>query len=506
MAFTETTFSLLRESVKQSMQEDKQKGLPTGKLIELILDEKECLEKVNDLFRHVVYNSTDKTFASSMLYAKERIALHKVKVEGGNILLDVTLTDENGKTTTKKGTKLGKIIKWLVPNITDNTLKMYVSNTTSEIMPVYVLFTDREIHRHYRVLSVSQNLNSCMSKKPDFYGRLRPDTSDADPSWVRFIYPTEPYNNSPNLRLALISRSHPDSKEFNKEGQYPFIARAIILIKEDGTLSYSKTYGIESAYQIFDRAGIRKDSTEGGLLNIIRDDHGNIVAPYVDPNNRLSIEDDYLVIDYAGGYEIRYDQCILYNTYDDKCWCDHCEEYHEGEDEDDYIDVNGVGRVYGYCRGHYDEPYRRYSYYLTENLYFSEYHDRYLHPDDAVGYIESISGRFGVEVDYIHEDDVDDLCKLTVTYEYYDYAHEDICVITEDGDVFIGGYQDDLYFEFEDKLYTLSKAVWSKAMGQYIPNSLAYLYFGDYYTKEYIEENFTDPEEPEETEELNDAA
>lgn len=503
MAFTETTFSLLRESVKQSMQEDKQKGLPTGELLESKPDTFGINTRLKDVFTDVRYITYAGGFITAYNWVMDNLELSDGKISAGNITLTVTLK-KGEKPVTKKGIKLGKALKWVFPEAKDRVIKDKVACTTSKYTTRYVLFTDRYIHKHYRVLSNTQDLKSCMSKHPEYYGIIRPGTTTSNPPWERYIYPTEPYNGSPNLRLALISKHHPDSKEFNKEGQYPFIARAIVKVGEDG-ISYGRVYGIENARTILADVGIKNEGTEGGKLNIMYSVYNDIVAPYVDPHNSLNNDGDHLIIDEYGEYEIEHNRGILETKYKGY-YCDHCEEYHEYVDEDDYIYVDGVGSVYGHCQDNYEIPYGRGEYYLTEDLYFSEYHDSYLHPDDAVGYIKSISGRFGVEVDYIHEDDVDDICKLTVTYECYDYAHEDICVITEDGDVFIEGYQDDLYFEFEDKLYTLSKAVWSKAMGQYIPNSLAYLYFGDYYTKEYIEENFTDPEEPEETEELNDAA
>lgn len=65
MAFTEHTFSLLRESVKQSMLDDKQKGLPTGELLEFKLDTLDIVHYINYMFSDVRYYDYDDTRAEA---------------------------------------------------------------------------------------------------------------------------------------------------------------------------------------------------------------------------------------------------------------------------------------------------------------------------------------------------------------------------------------------------------------------------------------------------------
>ncbi|HHE3507093.1 TPA: hypothetical protein ACPDKD_000385 [Pasteurella multocida] len=496
MAFTEHTFSLLRESVKQSMLDDKQKGLPTGELLKF----KPNTEFMRDVIKNVFVDMRYYNYSGDYSYATDWVSynleLSDVKLVNGNVTLTVTKKGE--KKVTKKGIKLGRALKWVFPEVDDYKIKDKVVEVTSRYATAYVLFTDRYIHKHYRVLAVTQKLTSCMSKKPEFYEIVRPGTDEEDPPWERYIYPTEPYNGSPNLRLALITNHHPDSKEFNEEGQYPFIARAIVKIDEDN-INYYRVYGIERASAIFSAVGINKRGTEGGKLNIIYSEYGDIVAPYVDPHNSLSNDGDYLIIDADGDYEIEHNRGIL-QSKNQGCYCEHCGEYHYGVDEDDYIYVDGLGRVYGGCRDDYDIPIGCGSYYHTDNMRFSDIHDDWVHDDDAVEVIVSTDTYF--RTDYIHEGYLSDydVVKLAVNYtDSYSHALSKLCIETLDGDYYLEDLQDGYYFEYNDDYYDLGDGYWSDAMNCYIPICEAVKHNDDWVTQEYLDGLNED-------EELNDAA
>ncbi|MFC1205942.1 hypothetical protein ACFGWY_04465 [Pasteurella multocida] len=495
MAFTEHTFSLLRESVKQSMLDDKQKGLPTGELLAFKPDTRNVVRHVNRMFSDVRYYEFDDTRAEAESWIENNLELLDAEVvEGGDVTLTVTKKGE--KPVTKKGIKLGRALKWLFPELSDGDIKRKVTQTTTKYKPMYVMFTDRFIHKHYRVLSVTQSLNSCMAKRPSYYGLIRQDTCEDDPEWERYIYPTEPYNNSPNLRLALITHHHPDSKEFNKEGQYPFVARAIVMVKGKNRLSYQRVYGIENAQEILGSVGIERSGTEGGKLNIIYDEADNIVAPYVDPHNSLELYEDYIEIDVGGAYEIEHNRAVLYKKY--HCFCDHCNEYHDNDEEDEHISVSGVGTVYGDCREDYFEAIGRTGYFHIDDLYYSDYHDEHVHEDDAIEYISTTSSY--TTTDYIHEGWLSDagVVRLCESYNDVDYAREYLCVETVDGEFFLNYQQSDMYFKFGGDYYSVDDSYWSDTMDCYIPIGEAVKHKNDWVTQEYLNNL--------EQEELEDAA
>ncbi|HHW7447812.1 TPA: hypothetical protein ACU16Q_002080 [Pasteurella multocida] len=151
MAFTEHTFSLLRESVKQSMLDDKQKGLPTGELLEFKPDTLDVVRYINYMFSDVRYCKFDNTRTEADRWVENNLELLDAEVvDGGDVTLTVTKKGE--KPVTKKGIKLGRALKWLFPELSDDDIKRKVTQTTARYKTMYVMFTDRFIHKHYRVL------------------------------------------------------------------------------------------------------------------------------------------------------------------------------------------------------------------------------------------------------------------------------------------------------------------------------------------------------------------
>ncbi|EJS83173.1 hypothetical protein AAUPMB_21827, partial [Pasteurella multocida subsp. multocida str. Anand1_buffalo] len=77
-------------------------------------------------------------------------------------------------------------------------------------------------------------------------------------------------------------------------------------------------------------------------------------------------------------------------------------EYHDNDEEDEYISVSGVGTVYGDCRDDYYEPIGRTGYFHVNDLHYSDYHNKHVHENDAIEYIDTASSY--TTTDYIHED------------------------------------------------------------------------------------------------------
>ncbi|MGR3808606.1 hypothetical protein [Pasteurella testudinis] len=462
MAFTEKTFSRLRESVRQSMLEDKQNNLNTGEVIEISqANDYGILYEISKAMRHFSLSSE----------ADNRVTrcLTNDIVKDGEIFVDVI--DPTGVIKPRKNMKVGKALRYLCAEheLSSDRLKSIVNSVKQNTTQRWIMFTDRDIHTHYRVIAVKQNTTSCMSKKPEFYGRIRPGTEEGDPTWVRYIYPTEAYNHSPNLRLALLTDKDPNSKEF--DDGYPFIARAIVNIDTYPPV-FARAYGVENADNYFNRELNHSCGIDGGLLCIVRDEDGEIVAPYVDPDNRLDVKGEYLRISDTGEYEVMHSSGELDRVCE--CYCNHCNEYRDSCDENDYIYVEGLGEVYGCCQHEYAKPYRWESYYLIDDLYWSDHHDMFLHPDDALDVITSVSMRGDPKEDYIHECELGyTVVELQTEYGGIQYALKDLCVETVDDKWFLAAEQVELYTEYNDYYYDVEDCSYSDYQCTLIPDNIA---------------------------------
>lgn len=558
MAFTEKTFSLLRESVKQSMAEDKENNLPSGGVIKYepknadyinlsgvvwdalrksgvcanpisacsTMDEVTAYVKQFGVltFMYSVWlgdidilpswtrlnkNSSEilTTYIpksvlisvytdegpiydkfgegdwgiKSSFYVDAFKPFEKIVYDGKNVIVDVRLFDEKQKKIkVKKGMKLGRALRELIPCLTDEHVKNIVNELTAIIAPRYICFTKSHIHTHYRVLSVKQNLNSCMSKAASFYRNTRPDV-DVDPEEspeIYYIHPCEAYNNSPNLRLALVSPYHPDSVEYNKPDQYPFVARAICLIDKDGSISYGRSYGLESTREAF-RSVFENRGTDGGLLHKIESDEGNYIMPYVDPHNSFSDLGRFFEIDEDGDYEVSHSQGVAKPK--DRCYCEHCGEYHNDCDEEDGIWVDALGGyVYGDCQEYYTQPVGRNWYYDKDLCYWSDILDDYVHEYDTVEFITNIcssNNSYGViSTDYIHEDYLEDhdIVYLEEEYKDYRYADRELCTYVKDAGWFMNIHEDDYFvYTIDGEPMLLDDVVYSGYYDGYISSDEA---------------------------------
>lgn len=507
MAFTEKTFSLLRESVKQSMQEDKKNGLITGDVVKLSAknDKPNVYILIQNLsagrlFDLKTLSDDDRTVVRQMFDLDDDRRLDNFTVKDGEIYVDVLDRVEvegfAGRViieykTVKKQTKFGRALRHIRPELSDKTIKTIVNEAKSRYANgLYVLFTSSHIQTHYRVLSAKQNLTSCMSKPASFYGNVRPDTDEDAPSWERYIHPCEAYNDSPDLRLALVSRYHPDSAEFNKEGQYPFIARAVVNVKPDseGGIMFPRAYGDECAMRrLTDSNAFRQasDALVGCRLHRIENDYGEYVMPYVDTGNSFNLSDDedwYVVAEEdKGGYEAYHATGVVQEA--ERYYCEHCGNYHSNSDRDDFIYVDHLdGCVYGACMCEYEIPYGRDDYYCKHDyLIWSYYHHAYLHEDDAVQFISEITGGCAYDTDYIYEGDVDnyDIVRLYEDHDGFEYANKYLCKETMQGHYYLDGIQDD-YYEVavvnargDERYYDADEVTWSNYHDAYVPYELA---------------------------------
>lgn len=557
MAFTEKTFSLLRESVKQSMAEDKENNLPTGEVIAHIPTQSDAninvayeIDAVLSRLVTTSYLSETLTIDEVKSYIADKgqlsfiykavfeyrrflqewsandsndivdilltyipknvlISLYTfdgpvydefgegcwgirhvtspvyfrpfkdITYDGKNVIVDVRIFDEKQqKVKIKKGMKLGKALRELIPDFEDEHIKRIVNGFVAKLAPRYICFTKSHIHTHYRVLAVKQDLTSCMSKPASFYRNPRPGV-DVDPDEspeIYYIHPCEAYNDSPNLRLALISPYHPDSEEYNKPDQYPFIARAICRIDDDGDICFARAYGLESAQDVF-KAGLNRSDTNGGLLNKIESTYGDHIMPYVDCHNSFNDDGDYFVIDEYGDYEIDHAEGVAQTKR--RCYCAHCDEYHDDCDEYDGIWVNALdGYVYGSCQENYVRLVGRSDYYHVDDCQWSDTYGGYIYNDDAIEFInEVVSHRWGcVETDYIDADDADcqDVAALEEPYKGYEYARKDLCTYVEDHGWYINEHEGEYFvLTIDDKPMLLDDVVYSDYYDGYISSDEA---------------------------------
>lgn len=556
MAFTEKTFSLLRESVKQSMAEDKENNLPTGGVIAYIPPQSDAdinvayeidiavgdsirvgylsttltmqevqgyISEYNRLsfiyktvicsrcflrdctndgssdladilltyipknilislytFDEPVYDELDKgnwgiRHVTSPVYFRP---FKDITYDGKNVIVDVRIFDEKQqKVKIKKGMKLGKALRELIPDFEDEHIKRIVNGFVAKLAPRHICFTKSYIHTHYRVLAVKQDLTSCMSKPASFYGNPRPGV-DVDPDEspeIYYIHPCEAYNDSPNLRLALISPYHPDSEEYNRPDQYPFVARAICRIDDDGDICFARAYGLESAQDVF-KEELNRSNTNGGLLNKIESTYGDHIMPYVDCHNSFNDDGDYFVIDEYGDYEIDHTEGVV--QCKSRCYCAHCDEYHDDCDEDDGIWVEAInGYVYGGCQENYVRPIGRSDHYHVDDCRWSNTYDEYIHDDDAIEFINEVSHRWGcVETDYINADYAycQDVVVLEELYKGYEYAHKDLCTYVEDHGWYINEHEGEYFvLTIDNKPMLLDDVVYSDYYDGYISSDEA---------------------------------
>ena len=121
---------------------------------------------------------------------------------------------------------------------TQYRVKLMANEIKANIGNMWMYFTDNNYYEHYKALSDTQNLHSCMAYIPEHYGSLINGT---------YIHPLQGYDYAPDFRLGLVSTYSPS--EIDDATEYPFIARVVVSYSSHRTpkLMYGKSYGNEKA-------------------------------------------------------------------------------------------------------------------------------------------------------------------------------------------------------------------------------------------------------------------
>lgn len=117
-------------------------------------------------------------------------------------------------------------------------VKLLANEIKANTGTMWMYFTDNNYYEHYKALSDTQSLHSCMAYSPEHYGNLINGT---------YIHPLQGYDYAPDFRLGLVSTYSPN--EIDDVTEYPFVARAVVSYSDHDTpkLMYGKSYGNEKA-------------------------------------------------------------------------------------------------------------------------------------------------------------------------------------------------------------------------------------------------------------------
>lgn len=146
-----------------------------------------------------------------------------------------------------------ELTKFANGRVKDITNKIAADNES-----LWVYFTTFDIYKHYLEIGDMQDLSSCMSKHPSFFG----STYDGE-----YRHPLQGYEYSPDFRLALLSTYSPD--DIRNADEYPFIARAMVFPVPYAThenFAFSRVYGNEIAQRVFKSNALRIEKPEGYIV------------------------------------------------------------------------------------------------------------------------------------------------------------------------------------------------------------------------------------------------
>ena len=117
-------------------------------------------------------------------------------------------------------------------------VKLMANEIKANTGTMWMYFTDNNYYEHYKALSDTQNLHSCMAYTPEHYG------SQINGNYIQ---PLQGYDYAPDFRLGLVSAYSPS--EIADATEYPFIARVVVSYSDHSTpkLMYGKSYGNEKA-------------------------------------------------------------------------------------------------------------------------------------------------------------------------------------------------------------------------------------------------------------------
>ena len=215
------------------------------------------LDTASDVLLPRVFTPVDATFTSTTTKGAFRLMVHKIKngSSNENVINEVIEIPRAIKHTKA----LALIIETTISLIKNNKelagyfsfdnecfkeawvqyrVKLMANEIKANTGNLWMYFTDNNYYEHYKALSDTQNLHSCMAYSPSHYGsQINGD----------YIHPLQGYDYAPDFRLGLVSTYSPD--EIDNATEYPFIARAVVSYSDHSTpkLLYGKAYGNEKA-------------------------------------------------------------------------------------------------------------------------------------------------------------------------------------------------------------------------------------------------------------------
>lgn len=215
------------------------------------------LDSASDVLLPRCFNCVDASFTDTTTKGAFRITVHKVK---NGIANNEVINEMIEIPRAIKHTKaLALIIETTINLIKNNKelaecfdfnhecfkeawvqyrVKLMANEIKANTGSLWMYFTDNNYYEHYKALSDTQNLHSCMAYRPEYYGSQING---------KYIHPLQGYDYAPDFRLGLVSTYSPD--EINDVTEYPFITRAVVSYSNHSPpkLMYGKSYGNEKA-------------------------------------------------------------------------------------------------------------------------------------------------------------------------------------------------------------------------------------------------------------------
>ena len=179
-------------------------------------------------------------------------------------------------------------------------VKLLANEIKANTGTMWMYFTDNNYYEHYKALSNTQSLHSCMAYTPEHYGSLINGT---------YIHPLQGYDYAPDFRLGLVSTYSPN--EIDDVTEYPFIARAVVSYSDHDTpkLMYGKSYGNEKACNLIKNC-LHNGRPTGRIFYAIKANHLHSDARNPD-------ECDYNLQDYYNDGHTENDDNTYYKEDDD---------------------------------------------------------------------------------------------------------------------------------------------------------------------------------------------
>lgn len=338
-------------------------------------------------FNFVTHNTIKINVNSEML--KQIISKHDF-----NLSADLELAINTIYKLDKQTIKIGKLVKRMNSKLTDKEVLEIAEKFISKTY--YLYYTNQNVDLIYRTMRQERDLSSCMAYSPRSYNRLDDDGN--------YIHPVQAYNDSPNLRLLVACKEKLENIKLDDKTKLPFYARSIVNVQ---TKAAPRSYGEPNITFLLNRLFDKKYLC-GGLLTKIYDRYNGLVCPYIDGENCVDVEKNYIKIVYNGEFQPDHSTGSLDNG---NSTCDCCGDRFDSENEGAYIDDR---LVCGQCLDN------EYTFITYDDLY------EYVHNDDVV-YCE-ILGEHIRECDSI-------LCLSDDNY--YPVDHEDIYICDHSGDYYL---------------------------------------------------------------------